>query len=706
MIKPKLQGELTVMEAVDYLSSMAEIDLHESGGDRWLDRDLAEQNREVIKETFRVLHHYLRHLYEKNRDQLKDLDTQKGIQAIMVLAGEAAQKLDTFTSLFKGKEGTGSVTKLPDYQQLQKFYLTAIVQKFRETVPIEEDWQAEWNPDEAEALDKEKQGLKDLETVRSDREYELFFIKKEDSRPYFDSNLLRHIRLLGDFDESLIDPTGEDPFLRVKIIQDRDVHSSAKEILKLARPYIDEFYKEAMHYKGMHFVSVLNKVLMALMLCANGRNLMQNTNGKSCILYYADFHSYLRAALASSEYKKFVSSSNGQAGKFAHVLINLSHALCCFFFTRISMHKEAVELIHRLIARGAGSAPALSKTHSIWDHLLEDDERIRRLLKHYPNGPLLKALDALNEGDQLKGFDPINQGNLPHQLFNFSYEDQHVTCLRLPCPTFQEYIQKSQAIDEFRGLLRYMGSELNAQKHLLINLQDRTSWQEHMRCSSMEKLQKEAEFVKTLYVVTLPKNTEFYLQSTSYENLHQSDLFIQQFQEQIASGEVCGFYFPPTLKMQELKSFTARAMSLIHRHFFSGKNTLTRKNRLDFIEIFYHFLILELIDLLKPDSISFTCKDAIDQGVAASAGFYAFLKILSGLRTWSKEDRDFLLWMLYTPALTIRERAIDLQKLHRLIQAMATFQAEVEAQHKAISDAANKLFSRPLFAKMKIQEAI
>ena len=93
------QEELSIFDAVDQLSSMAEIDLEE-GGVRpskiiakvdWRDPRQTAHNEEIVKKCFRVVHHYLQSLYQQNKEQFKEPETQRGIQAIMVLAKEAAQ---------------------------------------------------------------------------------------------------------------------------------------------------------------------------------------------------------------------------------------------------------------------------------------------------------------------------------------------------------------------------------------------------------------------------------------------------------------------------------------------------------------------------------------------------------------------------------------------------------------------------------------
>lgn len=705
----KLHPELTVMEAVDHLSSLAELDLKspkvvEEGGINWLDPKDSEEKRETIKQTFRVINNYLHHLYEKDKGSLKDVETQRGVQSIMVLVGEAAQKLDKYTSFFKGTNTKNSVTYVKEYQDLQQYYLTKIIHRFQKTLENEEAWQAEWGTLEEENLDVQKRGLKDLETVRRDKEYELFYIRRDDGRPFFNRNLLRHIKLVGDFDETLSDPTGEDPLLRIKVIQDKEMHESAREILTQAAPYVDEFYKEGMRHKDMELTAQVNMTLMALMLSANSRNMLQNTSGKSSLSYFRDFQIYLRRALSTSEYKKLLATPVDQLDKFSHCLLNLTYSLCILFFTRPADRKEAVTLIRRLIEKGRKQAKETpEKGVQFWSVLLDEDEQIRYILKHYPNGPLLKTLDAFREGEEHEGFDPLMQENLPSEIFHFAYDKVDVSCIRLPCPTKQEVINKADVIEEFTSFARSATTKVGAKKHLLINLQDRTSWQEHARSIVLEEMHLKAEYAENLIVVTLPKSTDFYLQADTYHELDLASEFIAQVSDQVASAEECGFYFPPSFKNKEFTKFVGDALQLVHTHFFGGKKELDRKERLDFIELFYQLLILKCIDFFEPDSMSLTCKDAIDTGAASSAAFYAFLKTLSDKPEWTEEDKDKLLWVLYAPALLIRERAIDPQRLHRTVSLLATLQARAEADRKPIINAVNGLYSRPVFPKISLQ---
>ena len=107
-----------------------------------------------------------------------------------------------------------------------------------------------------------------------------------------------------------------------------------------------------------------------------------------------------------------------------------------------------------------------------------------------------------------------------------------------------------------------------------------------------------------------------YHQNNEYLNGNGTDQFMASFEAALSNPEESGYFFPSSWKREEILRFALLVFPLIHEYFFHKKETLTRKNREDFIEIFYQFLILKAIEKYDPDSISFTCKDAIDTGAA------------------------------------------------------------------------------------------
>lgn len=728
MLHRKKVEELSVIDAVDNLTHMAEIDISATKEEAeeaveltdeqisqrlqtlsWQDPEYFVYNRERIKETFLVIQNYFKQIYEKEKGQLRDAATQRGLQAIMILAAEAAEKMDQYTQMVTGAKKEEKIVNLKEYQELQQYYQTKIVHKFQSYIDMKEGWPDEWGQaTEGAVIDAQRQGLRDLDTVRQDKEYELFMVRKEDGKPFFNKDLLRHLRLVGEFDEIFTHTTDEDPFLRIKIIQDRDLHESAKDILHQAAPHIDDYYKESLRYKEVDFVSCINKAIMALMLAANPRNLIQNTASKNCTRYFADFHFYLRKALSSQEYRKYITHPPDSAHRFFHVLLHLTHALSTAFFMRQASRKEMVGFIRHLIDEGAKGSNTKQATHSpvsIWNNLADEDEHIRYTLKKFPNGPLMKAIGVFRGDQQLEGFDPFAQENLPSQLYTLVNDQMHLTCLRMPCPLRQEYIGKAEFAEEFFAFLRSLALEKREQRHLLINLQDRTSWQEHARCLCLEDLQKKGEFANSLIVATLPRSGDFYHQQGSYINLNDANDFIAAFKEQIASGEQCGYFLSGVIHSKEIQAFAADAMKMIHHLFFGNKADLIRKNRMDFIEIFYLFLVLKIIDVCKPDTISFTCKDGIDTGAVFAAEFYAFMKMMNRHKSWDKGEQNFISYLLYASALILRDRAIDNQHLNRMLSAMTVISAELDMQESEVIHSAEKLYTQPFFKDLKVEEA-
>ncbi|MFI5334445.1 MAG: hypothetical protein ACHQT8_04685, partial [Chlamydiales bacterium] len=227
--------EMSLMDAVDNLSRMAELDIpaspeesareplapsdEESRSSYLVDREHIAENQALIRETFRVVNRYLHHLYEKEKGHLKDPEIQRGVQALMVLVGEAAQKLEIYTSMTKQIFTEGRINDLKEFQELQTFYHTKITKRFRSQEEGEEKIDQEGESAGDEIVQIQSQGLKDLEMVRHDRDYELFYIRKENGHPFFSQALVRHLRLVGEFDEAAVHVEGDDPFLKIKNLQ-------------------------------------------------------------------------------------------------------------------------------------------------------------------------------------------------------------------------------------------------------------------------------------------------------------------------------------------------------------------------------------------------------------------------------------------------------------------------------------------------------
>ena len=670
------------------------------GSIQWLSGEGEGPILEVLDKTYRTIHYHLVSFYENPETDWESKKMRTGVAATMSLVGESAEKMDRYLAFRIGKPLLGKIADREEFKALQQFYLYRFQGKFPGGIEGQQAWSEEW-AENGEAPPIASSGLKDFETVRRDREYELFYIRNEEGVPYFNAELLRNIKLTVDL-ESAAETFEEDPLLKVRAMQDRDLQASSNQILADAHPAIEDYFKLAKKLQDNDLAQKLNQAIMALFIAANPRNLLQNTVGKSCLQYFLDFQTFLRAAMRTGEYQKWMAYPPDSSDKTAMLLLRLTHYLCYSFFRRVGgVRQESIGLLHRTMRKGEEIFQAekkhLLKGDSIWNQFLLDDERLRALLLKFPNGPLFKILDLIreeSEEDAIVPFDPIGQENLPSRIYQIESNGKQIDAIRCPSPVRQSFINKVEIIDEFRGFMRGLGA--SKKKHLIVNLNDRTSWREFVRSCALENLQKNAEFNQQLFVITLPKDTDFYHQNNEYINLNQADDFIAACLDQVASGEECGYFFPSSWKRQEIVEFAKEILPLIHTHFFHKKETLTRRNREDFLEIFYQFLILKAIEHFSPDSISFTCKDAIDTGAAEAATFYGFIRLFNdGLER--KEERDFLLWLFYAPALFIRERAIDPERLNRALSALERCDTEISSYRDKIVKSVGGLYSSQLF---------
>jgi hypothetical protein len=710
----RAHSDLSIIEAVETLSSIADLELDRNVGIaqkhevilhnekidyktvHWLHKQDASSTVILVRETFRVILHYLKQFYKKEYGYINDPKTVEGIKTIMVLVGEAAKKLDKYTTLFH-QSHQQSVTELKEYQQLQDFYLSRIARKIDEGVlsrwilglsigklPKKEKTFKLATPTVAR-LDETKHAFVDLETVKKDTEYELFFIRKEDGTRFFSPRLLRNIKLVCDFGSYFNEVKETDPLANIRLWLDRFFQVAASDMIKALGPQIGNFYHDLFE-RDNEVSESLSKALMALMLSSHANNLQRNNPVKNCAEYFADFQVFLNEILQTRTYQKWLAyppQANNKSNTKALDLLEMIHTLCGSLYSNLHGLEEMISIIHVLIQEASQKASHEESLHvnqSVWNQLTNDYASMTKMLKRHPNGPLLKVLEVLEE-NSFHVFDSLMQHNIPDQLFDLFVDKKRIDNLRLPAPVAQDFINKATVNEEFKAFLRFYSQENVNKKHLLINLQDRTSWREHARCVVLEELQQQPDFKETICVATLAIDTDFFHQLAPYHLVNHADTFIEQFKEHL-KGQGSGFYFPPTLNQAELFTFIDKAIEGIHRVFFSNKNVLLREHRLDFIEIFYVFLMLKLIDMTNCQSFSLTCKDGIDIGMAYSCELFALLKFVNQTK-WDESSLDFLNFMIYAPSLLIRERIMLPERFNRMVSAIRAME---NAQHEHGAD--------------------
>lgn len=684
---------LTLMQAVDHLSDMAEIHPHSSWilgiAKPFIFEDFSEEilwhnpnkileNKAIVKETFFTIYQWLKNLAEMETELLKTPEARMVLKGVIGLAEEAIKGMDRYAVLFPNVHE--NFEELPEYHQLIKFYSNRI-ERGRPKKEIKK---------EEEEHSTQKYLFPDLESIRRDEHYEMLFLKNK--IPNYDEKILKHLHIVGNFNEFFVAQNEEKFFIRIKDVLEHQACEAAKGIIDRAIPHIDDFYKEAMHHKNSPFVATLNKALMALRLAANAKK--EGHGGeKTCLEYYYDFHFFLRLCMQVPGYRERLMVE--QEDPFSHVLLTLTHTLCAGLFLRPSSSQDCIGLMRYFLERGKTHAKG-QKTHSsiskelkIWVDLVQSDNAIRVFLKFFPNGPLMKAFFHFQEHPTT--FDPLLQ-YLPGQLFTYTHKELHITVLHLACPTVQDDLEFSSLAEEFQGFLRSYQQGVEKDKHLLFNLQNRTLSGDKARCEALEKGAEQKEFSKVFFLASFPKTGEFYMQNGKFDQIAGSPVFIETCIDHIFSEKENGFIFPSSLNKEEMKHFAKKTLECIHREFFQSKTTLSQRERRDFIEFFYQLLMIKCIEEISPDSISFTCKDGVDVGPAQTAFFFSILILFSG----KQPDFETLLWLFFWPPLSIRNRSIEPVSFHRSIQCLFYIHAQLLGNPKA-KEAINGLFHPKMF---------
>ena len=464
----------------------------------------------------------------------------------------------------------------------------------------------------------------------------------------------------------------------------------AQEMLKQSLSSIDDFFKQAKDFKLEESVICMSKAFIALMLAANPYNLMRNDADKVCEQYLVDFCLFLRQAI-----------SKPRSGPLTALIDPLYHKLSYLLFTQACSYEKALELIGQLIAMGHSKNELLSAQKIQLDSvILYQDVAIRTALKAYPSGPLMQALALVREQRLGQGLDLFSQKNWPIQIYTILTDQLKISCMKIASMTMQTTLTDAELVPEFLGFMQVLAREQN-QKYLVINLQNRSSWQEKARCTCLEKSQYKQEFSDHLVVITFDRDSDFYHQREGGSN---ASAFLSKCAQEVLSGQEYGFYFPPTINSSRLTFFVNKALLLVHELFFDGKQEFSHQDRLDYIEIFHFFLFLHVIDQTTPDILSFTCKDGVDTSSIFSAEVFAWLHVMNHPEGLPKSKRDFLLYLLYAPAMTLRGRSIDKDRIQRMASAMHVFIEKLNHNGFVIQEAFSQLYQMSFFKKAGVQE--
>ena len=284
-------------------------------------------------------------------------------------------------------------------------------------------------------------------------------------------------------------------------------------------------------------------------------------------------------------------------------------------------------------------------------------------------------------------YDPHMQGNIPYYLFSLKLEQpggkmQMIHNIRFGTPTSEKILCSLEKgpcmlISEFISFLQAIVSR--EKRHLYINLQARIpKWyaryfginDESKRVQLVEGLQH--KFKDNFFVVSLPKNSQFYYQDGIYKNKKFNDwtVFKKTLIDEVFSPT---FYFPENFIRKSKINFWEdcnRMIDEIHDLVFEKSSILDRVARQDFIEIFYTRIQEYFIIKLQVDSYNVSCRDSIDRAGAANALMFAY-QCIKNKKNINNVDMEVLTLM---PALLVRKRSILKKRFNRMLSAIKKLQ--------------------------------
>lgn len=274
----------------------------------------------------------------------------------------------------------------------------------------------------------------------------------------------------------------------------------------------------------------------------------------------------------------------------------------------------------------------------------------------------LKANPAFNSYE--KDFSPVHdthlKGNLPFQQFSMG-SAQLIYTGRV---TRENSLTGD--VEVFPEFLHYLDVlSVQNKRHLYVNLLNRTKGSE--RDISL-KIEKTEDHKKSLQVVTLDNNSNFYKQEKEYENLENSAAFKETFFQRLFAADG-SYYWSPKLAEDEWRQSCRNILEVIHQSSFAQKANLSCDERKAFIDQAHLSIIRAL--LKQASFANTTCKHSMDRGPRQAA-----LLLSTELRQQPiappEKVNQFLTTILAPPLLT--HNRVSLERFIKRTQNALRFQ--------------------------------
>ena len=248
--------------------------------------------------------------------------------------------------------------------------------------------------------------------------------------------------------------------------------------------------------------------------------------------------------------------------------------------------------------------------------------------------------------------DQFLNGNLPFFLFRLpNLWQTQVIRMGYPLPTSSKFNFSGKQPLPYPEFATF----LQQQPHLYVNLMRRQG-KEKTASLALEQLEK---IYPLLSVVTLDKNSAFYLQENSKKPM-KVEVFKTLFLQQMLKKE--GSYFwSSKLHKQVWDQTLKKILDLVHQRYFESNKALSQKERLNFIELTYLEILEHLADQLQVASMNITCRQCMDRGPS----LYVLWMCKRGLL-----NQEQVKALLLCPPLLLHSRPSHRAKVNRFVQAL------------------------------------
>lgn len=407
---------------------------------------------------------------------------------------------------------------------------------------------------------------------------------------------------------------------------------------------------------------------------------------------YSNFLKGLRAIITSEEVKEQLAKE--ESALPCDLGLELLYKICFLRFQGVNIYPFCDYLVHKMIHEGQKVLHADDHIEPLAGKLSEQDfAAIDAAPQEYKAQQAGVAYGKLQGATNI-GFDPHLTTNLPYTLGELQMAgpdgaSRNVSLLRMGTPTMSGYAGGTSIIPEFDFYLRSLKNQ--NKNYLYVSLQDFRAGHTSGDITRNQTIKAlEEKYPGTFHFVVLAQDSNFYKQQSGVNLRHEVNEFFQEFKEQmLADGQ--GFYFPQQWKddPEFVESLDKIMCNTFEALYDEKPRYFSVEEKRDFIEIYYAYLELFLIEYSKADALNITCKDAIDRAGKNISLLVKLCHIAQGHANSIDHQRQHKV-ITHAPALMVKKQSIIPERRERLMTANSWLD-KPEVQQKIFQQASEGL---------------